>query len=132
MVRIIQSVCRGLLGLTLMGAIAIPLCAADLAHAGQKLADTGLPPLARAISERENRTVAPPQAKAFEAAPIPNLDLYVPNRTVRQQGAELAPGLFSATNTYRGEGFVPGSSPQGAQQSRRIPTPGINIKVPLN
>ncbi len=53
---------------------------------------------------------------------------------VRSSGpaqAEWSPNLFTNARTYRGEGYVPGSSVQASQQRNVHPAPGISLKVPL-
>ncbi len=67
----------------------------------------------------------------FEPAPTPNLDIDAP-LTVTSSGAVVAPTLLGQKATYRGEGFVQGSSPQVVQQSRHMSLPGISLRVPLN
>lgn len=69
-------------------------------------------------------------AIGFTAAPMPNTDANAP---ILQHSTEasLTPSIFSPQSTYRGEGYVPGSTAQGDQQKKFKPTPGINLSVPL-
>ena len=66
-------------------------------------------------------------------APVPNLALAAPIPTVAKGPAqpEFAPRLFAAQKTYRGEGFVTGSTPQIAQDRRQAPAVGFNLRLPL-
>ncbi len=119
-----------------------------MALAGQAQAaspTTDLPPLARVQTERAAFAAAygrdlslnsPAPTKAepsgFAPAPTPNWDINAPHLASSSGGAVVGPGLFQQRNTYRGEGFTEGSSPQVTQQPRHMPIPGISLKVPLN
>jgi hypothetical protein len=76
-----------------------------------------------------------PQTKlptsGYEAAPMPNQDASAP-RIAQSQGPEVAPSLLGAKSTgFRGDGFVPGSTPQVQQAPKKMSLPGISLKVPL-
>lgn len=73
-----------------------------------------------------------PVPGGFALAPMPNQDAFAP-RAVETQGAEVSPSLVGgrAPASYRGEGFMKGSTPQVTQQPKRMPMPGISLKVPL-
>jgi hypothetical protein len=78
-----------------------------------------------------NGTNARQDNTGFAAAPMPNQDASAP-RIANSKGAEVSPAMLGAkTNVYRGDGFMPGSSPLVAQQPKRMPMPGISLKVPL-
>jgi hypothetical protein len=72
-----------------------------------------------------------PVAGGYALAPMPNQDAFAP-RVAESKGPEVAPSLLGGkSNSYRGEGFVSGSTPQVTQQPKRMPMPGISLKVPL-
>jgi hypothetical protein len=69
----------------------------------------------------------------FTAAPMPNSDTSAPTAQAANQGQPtVAPSLFTTRPTYRGEGYVAGSSAQADQQKNYRPVPGINLSVPLH
>ncbi len=74
---------------------------------------------------------APVVPERFVPAPTPNLDIDAP-LNIATPGTVVAPTLLGQKATYRGEGFVQGSSPQVVQQSRHMSLPGISLRVPLN
>ncbi len=74
---------------------------------------------------------ASPPVNRFEPAPIPNQDILAP-RIAAASGAVVGPGLFQQKAAFRGDGYVQGSTPQLTQEPRRMPLPGISLKVPLN
>ncbi len=76
----------------------------------------------------------PPIASAdgFTAAPMPNVDQTAPTKRAPQGGqGTLGPSLFNTRNGFRGDGYLPSSSPQTEQEKHLHPTPGINFSVPL-
>ena len=80
-------------------------------------------------------SVSTPTAKlpatGYAAAPMPNQDASAP-RIAEAQGPEVAPAMIGGkTTSFRGDGFMPGSTPQTAQQPKKMPLPGISLKVPL-
>lgn len=124
-------------------ACAIGLCVAvEPAWAQIRIADVRpivAPPLYEAPLRRAEPNLgtagdvsATAPAKQYDVAPIPNMDIATPRGVVVAKGASVRPGVFSTSSTYRGEGFIPGSTPQGPQQAKRMPMPGISLKVPLN
>ena len=87
------------------------------------------PPLVVASVEHAI-VVAAKALNGFVAAPVPDPDAYAP-RLLGATGPEVAPSMFKGHRNYRGDGFIPDSSPQISQQSRRVSLPGISVKVPL-
>jgi hypothetical protein len=76
--------------------------------------------------------VASADPGAYTAAPVPDSDQAAPLVAAPKPGeAQWAPNLFTGQSTYRGEGFVPGSSVQASQQRNRAPAPGVSLNVPL-
>ncbi len=65
-----------------------------------------------------------------EAAPVPNVELFAP-LALAPSGPRLAPDLISPQRQFRGDGFVPGSSPQSVEERTVQPTPGFKLLVPL-
>jgi len=105
---------------------------ATAAWAASPVAEPTLPPVARAQAERTamltTRTATPGN---FEPAPTPNQDILSP-RGIVSTGVEVGPSMFSPKSFYRGDGYTQGSSQQVLQEPRRMPLPGISLKVPLN
>ena len=80
----------------------------------------------------DRTTVVPPSGIGrFEPAPTPNQNVLAP-RGELATGPVLEPSMFLQKATYRGDGYTLGSSQQVTQEPRRMPLPGINLKVPLN
>lgn len=80
-------------------------------------------------------SVSTPQTKmpitGYVAAPMPNQDAAAP-RMAESQGPEVSPSMLGGNSTsFRGDGFISGSTPQVAQQPKKMPLPGISLKVPL-
>ena len=70
---------------------------------------------------------------AFEPAPMPNADIYAPlPQTGDPHAAQFSPRLFQPNTQFRGDGFSPGSTAQGAEMGRVFPAPGVSVKVPLD
>jgi len=68
----------------------------------------------------------------FTPAPLPDSEASAPIlRTLGPETARFTPGLFHRENTVHGDGYVPGSTVEGNEQRRFNPSPGINMKVPL-
>ncbi len=67
----------------------------------------------------------------YDLAPTPNRDLDVPTGPRAKAAPELAPGLFSRSEQYRGEGFSNGSSAQAEQERRIRPGAGFKLRLPL-
>lgn len=93
------------------------------------------PSMADSIYSRFGASATPsakPVTEGYALAPMPNQDVFIP-RIVGSTGPVVAPSMLGGkSNTYRGEGFMSGSTPQATQQPRRMPMPGISLKVPLN
>ena len=86
------------------------------------------------LSPDENFPLPPvPPAKppAFQAAPVPDLDLSAPAQAQRNSGPELSPDLFNQRPYNGGQGYTPGSTIERQQQQRQAPVPGFNLKMPL-
>jgi hypothetical protein len=86
------------------------------------------------LSPDENFPLPPvPPAKppAFQAAPVPDLDLSAPAQAERNSGPEFSPNLFNQRAYNGGQGYTPGSSIERQQQQRQLPVPGFNLKMPL-
>ena len=67
----------------------------------------------------------------YDLAPTPNRDLDVPAGPRAKAAPELAPGLFTRSEQYRGEGFSAGSSAQAEQERRVRPGAGFKLRLPL-
>jgi hypothetical protein len=67
---------------------------------------------------------------AFEPAPLPNRDLTPPQSTASND-PQFGPSLFTPNTQFRGDGFSPGSTAQGAQERNVHPTPGFSLTVPV-
>ncbi len=105
------------------------------ARAGAPIKDMVATNLSMADSINNRFTVINPPGKSltggYAVAPMPNQDAYAP-RIAEPQGPEVSPSILGGkSNSYRGEGFVSGSTPQVTQQPRRMPMPGISLKMPL-
>lgn len=71
-------------------------------------------------------------AGAYTPAPIPDINHDAPvGRSTDSSAARLAPKLFHKQTTYRGEGYVFGSTVQDEQDRRIGPAPGVNLIMPL-
>lgn len=75
--------------------------------------------------------VPPVKPPAFQAAPVPDLDLSAPAQAERNRGPELSPDLFNQRAYNSGQGYIPGSTIERQQQQRQLPVPGFNLKMPL-
>ncbi len=78
----------------------------------------------------------PPGAAAgvgpnYDLAPTPNRDLDVPTSPRAKAAPQLAPGLFTRSEQYRGEGFSAGSTAQAEQERRVRPGAGFKLRLPL-
>lgn len=63
-------------------------------------------------------------------APVPDPDVRaVPSPS--ESGTRVSPGLFSPRDFNSGQGYLSGSTNQGEQLHKLQPTPGVNLKVPL-
>lgn len=69
----------------------------------------------------------------YTLAPTPDTSVSSPQPPdANSKTPEWSPSLFRPKRTYRGEGFIHGSTAQDQQQRRLAPAPGINLKVPLD
>jgi len=75
--------------------------------------------------------VPPASPPAFQAAPVPDLDLSAPAQAQRNSGPQLSPDLFNGPVYNGGQGYTPGSTIERQQQQRQLPVPGFNLKMPL-
>ncbi len=73
------------------------------------------------------------QGYGYTLAPTPNNSVSAPMPLdFNNKAPEFSPGLFRPKKAYGGEGFIAGSTVQDQQQRKVGPTPGINLKVPLD
>ena len=76
--------------------------------------------------------IASADANGYTPAPVPDSDQAAPLVQAPEPGQpQWSPSLFRTARTYRGEGFVPGSSVQASQQRNVHPAPGVSLNVPL-
>jgi hypothetical protein len=81
----------------------------------------------------------PPQPldtlRDYAPAPVPNVDLDRPlaDQRAERPRTEVSPSLFNERARRNGNGYLPGSAAQyDPNESRGFrPTPGINLRVPL-
>jgi hypothetical protein len=71
--------------------------------------------------------------EGFAPAPVPNPDLQRPLSDILadRPRTEVVPSLFNKSDRRGGEGYVRGSAAQYDPDHRFNPSPGINLKVPL-
>ena len=71
-----------------------------------------------------------PKSSKYEPAPLPNRDveLGTPRATL---DSSLSPTLFNRRDSYRGDGYLPGSTAQSETERRVRPGAGFNLKMPL-
>jgi hypothetical protein len=77
---------------------------------------------------------SPASPSAFTPAPMPDLDFDAPSgpRKTGPPKPELAPGLLHAPSmVYKGEGYTPHSMMTDEQDRRFRPSPGVNLRLPL-
>ena len=72
---------------------------------------------------------APPSR--FAPAPLPNRDAARPTGPRASRAASLAPGMFTRSDQYHGEGLSVASSAQSDQEKRVKPGAGFNLRMPL-
>ncbi len=72
-----------------------------------------------------------PTSREFQPAPLPNRDYEAPAGPRASNSAELAPGVFTRKELYRGEGFSPGSTSAAETDRRAKPGAGFNLRMPL-
>lgn len=68
---------------------------------------------------------------AFQPAPLPNRDVDGPAPPKAGTEASLRPSVFTRGDSYRGDGFNPGSTAQTEQDKRAHPGAGFSLKMPL-
>ena len=98
-------------------------------HRGLNLQAT--PPSSRLLPLPPTPPGAPRAGPNYDLAPTPNRDLDVPAGPRAKAAPELAPGLFTRSEQYRGEGFSSGSSAQAEQERRVRPGAGFKLRLPL-
>ena len=77
---------------------------------------------------------APAAPSIYTPAPVPDLDFDAPSgpRKTGPPKPELAPGLLHAPSmVYKGEGYTPHSMMTDEQDRRFRPSPGVNLRLPL-
>ena len=67
----------------------------------------------------------------YDPAPTPNRDIDAPQDPRASNAPELAPGIFTRGQQYRGEGYSAGSSAQAEQERRARPGAGFKLRLPL-
>jgi hypothetical protein len=75
--------------------------------------------------------IPPTTPPAFQAAPVPDIDLSAPAQAERNSGPQLSPDLFNQRAYNGGQGYTPGSTIENQQRQRQLPVPGFNLKMPL-
>lgn len=125
----------GLTRFAVLTAVGLAAMSVQTSQAGTPIQDmvATYPSMADSIYSRFSVNIPQnkPLASGFDVAPTPNQNSFAP-RAVESLGPEVSPSVLGGKlNTYRGEGFVSGSTPQGMQQPKRMPMPGISLKVPL-
>ena len=72
-----------------------------------------------------------PPASEFQPAPLPNRNLEAPLGARAGNNTSVSPSLVNRTDTYRGEGFSPGSTAAADQDKRARPGAALNLKMPF-
>ncbi len=67
---------------------------------------------------------------AYQPAPMPDRSLALPDRPA-QASTEFTPTLFHRDNSFRGEGFSPGSSAQSDENKHVTPGAGFSLHMPI-
>jgi len=77
----------------------------------------------------------PPRLKpapgGYEPAPTPNRDVDAPLGPRASNAPQVSPGLFTRKDLYRGDGYARGSTSETEVEKRVKPTPGFNLRLPL-
>jgi hypothetical protein len=90
-------------------------------------------PAAPAVEPEEDFPVPPippDLPPSFRDAPVPDNEAAGPTQAP-QSGARLDPKLFNPKDYNIGQGYTPGSTVQSEQRRRAPPTPGFDLRVPL-
>lgn len=77
------------------------------------------------------RPAPPALASPYQPAPLPNRDIDTPRGPRASNETTVSPSLFNRNDTYRGEGFAPGSSAAAEQDRKVLPGAGINLRMPF-
>lgn len=113
----------------LLPLLALPLLAASPPPRGFNLT---MPGDASPLPVTPPNPPAPaPLPQRYAPAPLPNRDVDAPLGPRASNEPRVAPGLFTRSDQYRGEGFSSGSSAQTEQEKRLRPGAGINLHLPL-
>ena len=76
-------------------------------------------------------TQSPAPGPIFNPAPMPNRDVAAPVPKGDKATAELSPALISPPLQQSGVAYPPKSTYGEELDQRTKPTPGVNLKVPL-
>ena len=68
---------------------------------------------------------------AYQPAPMPDRGVGLPDRPAARAENEFAPTLFHRDNSFRGEGFSPGSSVQSDEKKHVAPGAGFSLHMPI-
>ena len=109
-------------------AAAIVLAAAAPRAYGPLAAAEALPPAPPAASHSATLS----GFSAFAPAPVPDVDQQGFRRKADPARMQLSPSFYKPQEGPSGDGFTPNSSIYGEQTRRLLPTPGLNLNVPLN
>jgi len=82
--------------------------------------------LGRRVGRQPEDTPAVPAT----AQPLGKPDLTAPPIPENRR-PHIAPTLFQLKNTYSGDGYVYGSSPQGMDDRKAATIPGVTLSVPI-
>lgn len=77
---------------------------------------------------------ATPDSSGFVPAPLPDTDITAPEGPQQAQGTHLAPRLWQPVPAAPGTSIgspLPGLTTQSAKDRYSLPSPGVNLTVPL-
>lgn len=77
---------------------------------------------------------AAPDSSGFVPAPLPDADITAPESPQQTQGTHFAPRLWQpvpAAPGAAGGSTLPGLTTQSAKDRYSLPSPGVNLTVPL-
>ncbi len=80
--------------------------------------------------QRQALIPTPNPNPGYTSAPTPNQDASAPQAKA-SNAPYVAPGFFTRTDQYRGEGLTPSSSAQAEQDRRAKPGAGFNLRMPI-